>query len=313
MEIINNNNITSFSGSIGVGLGNFDGLHIGHMALIDILINECILNSLHPMIYTFSKHPSNILSKNKDTLLLMTLEKKAKILSGLPIEYLFYEEFNETFSKLKPREFIKNILVDKLRIKLAVAGFDYTFGYKGQGDAKLLKEMGEEYGFQTVIIPPIKVGEDIISSTSIRKCISSGDMEGAFYMLGRHYSILGTVETGYKLGTKLGFPTANIIPANYLLIPSFGVYITKTVMDGKVYDSITNIGIKPTIEPTNSKVSVETHILNFEGDIYEKPIEVYFLKKLRDETRFKDKYELANQIKMDILKAQTLFSKYSIV
>jgi len=310
MKVLRSINDISLIKSTGVGLGNFDGLHIGHMALINILINECRLNGLQSMIYTFTKHPDNIINKSKYTPLLMTPEKKAQILGYLPVDYLFYEEFNEAFSKMNPVDFIKHILVDKLKIKLAVAGFDYTFGYKGKGDAKLLKQHGEEYGFKTVIIPPVKMNNEIISSTSIRECLSTGNMEKAFYMLGRHYSIMGTVETGYKLGTQIGFPTANITPEDYLLLPSFGVYISKTLLNGILYNSITNIGVKPTFGLSNSKVTVETHILDFEGDIYQKHIEVYFLQKLRDEIKFKDKNELAYQIKTDVSNAAALFSKH---
>ena len=312
MKTIMSANDTLSFGSTGVGLGNFDGLHIGHMALINILVNECKMNNLHSMIYTFIRHPDNVINNSRFTPLLMTLEKKAQILENMPIDYLFYEEFSESFSKMKPVDFVKDILVGKLNIKLAVAGFDYTFGYKGEGDAALLKKLGEQYGFRTVIVPPIKINDKVISSTSIRENISKGKIEDAFYMLGRPYSIIGVVETGYKLGTKLGFPTANITPEEYLLLPSFGVYLTKTLLDGKLYNSITNIGIKPTLELPDSKVCIETHILNFQGDIYQKPIEVYFFSKLRDEMKFKNKSELSSQIKLDIENATYLFSKHIV-
>jgi len=309
--IRSNNDISSFHRT-GVGLGNFDGLHIGHMALINILISESKLNGLQSIVYTFTSHPDNIINKNKRTPSLMTLEKKEQILGQLPLDYLYLEEFNENFAKMKPVDFVKNILVDKLKIKLAVAGFDYTFGYKGEGNTNLLKKLGEQYGFKTIIVPPIKINDEIISSTSIREYISKGKMEEAFYMLGRPYSITGIVETGYKLGSKLGFPTANITPAPYLLLPSFGVYLTRTLIDGKLYNSITNIGIKPTLELSDPKVCIETHILNFSDNIYNKLIEIYFFSKLRDEIKFKDKDELANQVKSDIVNATSLFSKHVV-
>jgi len=309
--IRSNNDISSFHRT-GVGLGNFDGLHIGHMALINILISESKLNGLQSIVYTFTSHPDNIINKNKRTPSLMTLEKKEQILGQLPLDYLYLEEFNENFAKMKPVDFVKNILVDKLKIKLAVAGFDYTFGYKGEGNTNLLKKLGEQYGFKTIIVPPIKINDEIISSTSIREYISKGKMEEAFYMLGRPYSITGIVEIGYKLGSKLGIPTANITPAPYLLLPSFGVYLTRTLIDGKLYNSITNIGIKPTLELSDPKVCIETHILNFSDNIYNKLIEIYFFSKLRDEIKFKDKDELANQVKSDIVNATSLFSKHVV-
>lgn len=309
--IRSNKDIPSFH-LTGVGLGNFDGLHIGHMALINILISESKLNGLQSIVYTFTSHPDNIINKNRFTPSLMTLEKKEQILGQLPLDYLYLEEFDENFAKMKPIDFVKNILVDKLKIKLAVAGFDYTFGYKGEGNVNLLKKLGEQYGFKTVIIPPVKINNEIISSTGIRKYISKGMMEEAYYMLGRPYSINGVVETGYKVGSKLGFPTANITPDPQLLLPSFGVYLTRTLIDGRLYNSITNIGIKPTFELSNPRVCIETHILNFNENIYNKKIEVYFFAKLRDEIKFKDKDELARQVKSDIANATLLFSKYIV-
>ncbi|HOJ09388.1 MAG TPA: bifunctional riboflavin kinase/FAD synthetase [Clostridiales bacterium] len=312
MKVLSTINDMSIGEDMGVGLGNFDGLHIGHMALTNILKNECKISSLQSMIYTFSKHPDNILKKDHFTPLLMTPEKKMQILEYTSVDYLFYQEFDETFSKMEPVEFVKCVLVDKLGIKLAVAGFDYTFGYKGQGDARLLRQLGEKYNFKVIIVPPIKVNNEVVSSTLIREYLSRGDMEKALFMLGRHYSIMGRVETGYRIGTKLGFPTANITPEEYLLLPSFGVYISKTLLDGKIYNSITNLGVKPTVKTSTSKVSIETHILDFEGDIYQKPIEVFFIRKIRDEKKFKSHEELVKQIKADVSTARNLFEKHIV-
>ncbi|NSW90727.1 MAG: bifunctional riboflavin kinase/FAD synthetase [Firmicutes bacterium] len=304
MEVISNINNTLSTKPLGVGLGNFDGLHIGHITLINVLINECKLHDLHSMVYTFTKHPDNILKKKLVTPLLITVEKKAEILNNLPLDYLFYEDFDEPFSKLEPEEFVKDVLVGNLNIKLAVAGFDYTFGYKGRGNADLLKELGEKYNFRVIIIPPIKVNDEIVSSTLIREYLARGDMEKAFYFLGRHYSITGLVESGKRIGSELGFPTANISPEEYLLLPACGVYITKTLLDGKLYKSITNIGTNPTIKTGSTKVNVETYILDFNEDIYQKRIEVFFIKKIRNEKKFNNREELVRQIKSDVLKAK---------
>lgn len=291
---------------LGIGLGNFDGLHIGHITLINILINECKVNGLNSMVYTFSKHPEGILKKVPITPLLLTKKKKSELLNSLPLDLLFYENFNEVFSKMKAEEFVKDILVSSFNIKLAVAGFDYTFGYKGQGDANLLKKLGRKYDFKVIIVPPIKIGNDIISSTLIREYIASGNMEEAFFLLGRHYSITGRVESGHCIGSSLGFPTANLYQVDYLLLPSPGVYVTKTIVDGKIYKSITNIGKAPTIKKENTKLNVETHIIGFNENIYNKNIEVLFFRKIRDEIKFNSKEELICQIKQDILTAQNI-------
>ncbi len=304
MEVIRGIKNRWFAKPLGVGLGNFDGLHIGHIALINALINECKINDLDSMVYTFAKHPENILKKELVTPLLITVEKKAELLNSLPLDYLFYEDFDESFSKMQPEDFVKDILVNNFNIKLAMAGFDYTFGYKGRGNADLLKKLGEKYNFRVIIIPPIKINDEIISSTLIRKYLSKGDMEKTFFLLGRHYSITGVVKSGHRIGSRLGFPTANINPEDYLILPASGVYVTKTSIDGKLYKSITNIGIAPTIKNENTKVNIETHILDFNKNIYEENIEVFFIKKIRDEKKFNSKEELIQQIKSDILMAK---------
>jgi|LSQX01.1.fsa_nt_gb riboflavin kinase/FMN adenylyltransferase len=304
MEVIRGIKNRTFTKPLGVGLGNFDGLHIGHIALINALINECKVNDLDSMVYTFAKHPENILKKKLATPLLITVEKKAELLNSLPLDYLFYEDFDESFSKMQPEDFVKDILVNNFNIKLAMAGFDYTFGYKGRGNADMLKKLGEKYNFRVIIIPPIKINDEIISSTLIRKYLAKGDMEKTFFLLGRHYSVTGVVKSGHRIGSRLGFPTANINPEDYLILPASGVYITKTSIDGKLYKSITNIGTAPTIKNEGNKVNIETHILDFNENIYEENIEVFFIKKIRDEKKFNNKEELIQQIKSDILMAK---------
>lgn len=304
MEVIRGTKKTLFRKPLGVGLGNFDGLHIGHIALINALISECKLNNLHSMVYTFAKHPENILEKKIVTPLLITVEKKAELLNSLPLDYLFYEDFDESFSKMQPEDFVKEVLVNNFSIKLAMAGFDYTFGYMGQGDANLLIELGKKYNFRVIIIPPIKINDEVISSTLIREYLTKGDMEKTFYFLGRHYSITGVVESGHRIGSQLGFPTANIKPEEYLILPANGVYITKTLIDEKLYKSITNIGNAPTIKKNSTKVNIETYILDFNKDIYKNNIEVFFIKKIRDEKKFNSKEELIQQINSDVLKVK---------
>ncbi|MCX7746895.1 MAG: bifunctional riboflavin kinase/FAD synthetase [Clostridia bacterium] len=307
MEVIYgsmDNNI--IKGNTGVGLGNFDGLHIGHMALVNTLISESRLNGLDPIVYTFTKHPENILRKKLFTPLLIPKEKKIQLLSEMPLSFLCFDEFDERFSRMKPETFVKDILVAKLKAKLAVAGFDYRFGFKGEGDAKLLKELGKVYNFKVVIIPPVKLEDKIISSTLIRENVAKGKMDDVFKLLGRHFSIMGEVEKGRRIGNTIGFPTANLNPEGYLILPHDGVYITRTLLDGKRYDSVTNIGNNPTFEGL-SKPVVETHLLDFEGDIYGKKIEVFFISKIRGEKKFDGKDELVKQIRKDVKKAKEYF------
>jgi riboflavin kinase/FMN adenylyltransferase len=290
----------------GVGLGNFDGLHIGHMALINTLINESRINGLDSVLYTFMKHPENILRKKLFTPLLTTVTKKIQLLNSTALDYVFFDEFDEEYSRIKPESFVKDILLDKLKAKLVVAGFNYKFGYNGQGDAKLLKEMGKKYNFKVIIISPIQIENMTVSSTIIRENVAKGDMEMVFKLLGRHYSITGDVRNGHRRGAKLGFPTANIHPEAYLTLPHKGVYVTKTLLDGKFYEGITNVGLNPTFSE-NANITVETHLLDFDKDIYDENIEVFFLSKLRSEKKFKNKDELTAQVSKDIKSAREYF------
>lgn len=287
----------------GVGLGNFDGLHIGHMVLINTLIHESRFNGYSSMIYTFTKHPENFLRKELFNLLLTTKEKKIALLNDTALDYLYFEEFDEDYSHLTPAEFAKNILAERLNAKLVVAGFNYRFGFKGQGDTKLLQELGNEYGFKVIIIPPVKVENSVVSSTLIRGLVEKGDMETAYKLLGRHYSVDGTVQTGKQIASRLGFPTANIIPKDYVVLPRNGVYVTKTMVDGVLYPSLTNIGTKPTLSDSKT-LCVETHIIGFSKNIYDRSIEVFFIDRLRSEKIFSNLEALVEQVKYDIKTAK---------
>lgn len=294
----------------GVGLGNFDGLHIGHMALINTLIAESRLYGLASVVYTFTKHPENIIRKKLFTPLLTTMNKKIELLDETMLDYICIDEFDEDFSRLSPETFVVEILIRRMGMKLAVSGFDYRFGYKGQGDSDTLKELGKLYNFKVVIIPPVKIDNEVISSTAIRNHVARGDMDRVFRLLGRHYSITGEVKNGRRIGSKIGFPTANIHPENYLVLPKNGVYITKTLFGGILYPSITNIGVKPTFNE-KPPVSVETHILDFQKDIYSEKIEVFFISKVRDEKKFSGKDKLIEQIRMDVETARSFFGMNS--
>jgi len=292
--------------STAVGLGNFDGLHVGHMVLVNALINEARMSGLESVVYTFTKHPENIIRKNLFTPLLTTVGKRIQILGETRLDHVFFDEFDEDFSRMEPEAFVKDILADRLGACVVVAGFNYRFGYMGRGDSELLKELGKKYGIRVIIIPAVRIGPEIVSSTAIRGYVLKGDMEKAALLLGRYYSIMGKVLDGKRVGRKIGFPTANLRPEDYLILPGNGVYLTKTLYEGVLYNSVTNVGVNPTFGETGA-ISVETHILNFGKDIYESNIEVFFLKKLRDEVKFGSGGELSAQISLDIKTATEYF------
>jgi len=292
----------------GIGLGNFDGLHLGHMALISELSAQCRQRGMPSLVYTFSNHPDNVLNKKRSSTkpLIMTLEKKVELLGQSGVDFLYLEDFNQDYARISPEEFVRDILVQKFRIRLAVVGFNYTFGRGGLGNIDTLKFLGEKYNFEVLVIPPIKIDNDIISSTLLRKHIEKGNLDKVRLFTGRDYSIYGTVTMGRQMGTKLGYPTANIIPEDYLVLPKKGVYITQTLLDGQIYNSITNIGKNPTFGQ-QKHTSVETHIFGREGNMYGKRIEVFFLEMLREERTFSDSEELREQIRADIMAAKEFF------
>lgn len=284
----------------GVGLGSFDGLHIGHMALIGTLISECRMNGLASVVYTFRKNPENILRKGSVNPLITSNDQKVRILEAHDIDWLFYQDFDEAFSRLSPEDFVKNILVEGLHMKLAVVGFNYRFGYMGRGDPELLKRLGDKYGFRAIVVPPVRVNSETVSSTLIREYIRKGKMERVFQLLGRHFSLRGTVVDGRKVGRTLGFPTANIIADPEMVVPANGVYITRTFIQGRWMSSITNIGYAPTVRGREGRFSIETHILGCEEDLYGSEIEVCFFAKLRGEKRFENVEALKKQVREDI-------------
>ncbi|TYQ13046.1 UNVERIFIED_CONTAM: riboflavin kinase/FMN adenylyltransferase [Acetivibrio alkalicellulosi] len=307
MKIISGSNLQCKSmKQTGVGLGNFDGLHIGHMTLINMLINECTLNSLESLIYTFTKHPENIIRKKLFTPLITTVNQKVELLSQTSLDYICFEEFDENYSRIKPEVFVKEILVERLKMKVAVAGYNYRFGYKGEGNVEMLKELGKRLDFRVVVVPQVKIEDEIVSSTIIRKYIKKGNMDNVLALLGRYYCIEGKVKEGKKIGRKLGFPTANIYPEGHIIIPGDGVYITKTTVADQSYVSVTNVGNNPTF-PGENKKSIETYILDFENDFYGVDIKVFFIKKIRGEKTFKNSEQLVAQIQKDVITVREYF------
>lgn len=307
MQIVDMTDSRPGAGATGVGLGNFDGLHIGHMALIHTLVHECRMSGLSPAVFTFTKHPDHILRKNLYQPLITSLAHKTDILSRLDLEWLCLQEFDEAFSQLRAEDFVRDLLIGKLHAKLVVVGFNYRFGYLGEGDTALLRRMGERHGFRVLVVPPVQVNDEVVSSTLIRSYIGKGDMEHVFQLLGRHFSIPGIVSDGRRIGRQIGFPTANLYPDPDMAIPAFGVYITRTRSGNAWHDSVTSIGLAPTVR-TDGSFSIETHLLGFREDLYGKPIEVAFLSRLRGEVRFDGVEALKEQIARDIVAARDYFA-----
>lgn len=282
-----------------VALGNFDGIHLGHKALIDTTVNLAKKSQTTPSIFTFDCNFNEIKLGSKDTFLISE-KKKEIILEKLGIKLLYIEKFCNKIKNMSPEEFVSEILISKLNAKIIVIGFNFKFGHKALGDVDTLKLLSKKYNFEVVVIPPIIRNNELVSSTLIRSLISEGEIKQSNELLDRNYSMIGRVIRGKGRGKHLGFATANLkCDANYVS-PKNGVYKTLVNYKDKLYNSITNIGVNPTFSDVN--FSIETHIIDFKQDIYGEEIEIEFLDFIRSERKFSTVKDLVEQVNLDISK-----------
>lgn len=278
-----------------VTIGSFDGLHKGHLSLISKAVELSKKNNAKSMVNTFKEHPLNIINKDIAPKLIMDNETKIQLLHENGLDVLNLSDFIDIM-KMSPEDYILN-MIEYYNIKGIITGFNHKFGHKNEGDVKLLKKLSEKYGFELYIVDPVKVDGEIVSSTSIRKYISEGEVAKANKMLLRPYSLKGTVTHGRKVGRTLGFPTANLKYDNNFVVPGIGVYYTVVEYNGENYKAITDIGYAPTVR--DSDFTIESYMLNFNEDIYEKSIKVNFIEKIRDEVKFRNIEELKEQLESD--------------
>lgn len=290
-----------------VALGNFDGIHKGHQSLLEEVV-KAKEKQLTSVIFTLNPHPSFVVSNKEAVDLIYVGEEKVKKFEELGIDVLIEYPFTLETAKMLPETFIKKILLEQLDAKIIIVGNDYRFGYKRQGNVSLLKKYGKIFGYKVIELEKKEINNQIISSSRIRDYIKKGQIVEANELLRTPFSIMGKVQQGRKLGRKLGFPTANIIPSKEKLLPPNGVYITKTKLNNKWYKSITNIGSNPTIGKQEHKV-VETYLFGINSVFYDKAIEVILLKHLRFEKKFDSIDNLVDQIKDDIKNAEVFFEE----
>ncbi len=279
-----------------VALGNFDGVHKAHAKLIKKTVASAKNNNLKSIVYTFEEHPSKILF-GKSVKQIMTNGQKSEIIKKLGADEVFFEKTVPEVLGLSAEDFFVNILCKRFNAKFVAAGFNYTFGKGAGGNAEVLRRLGEKYGTEVYIMPEEKFGGGSISSSAVRAALLKGDIKTANALLGHEYTVRGAVEHGKALGGKIGFKTANVTPEPFILLPSSGVYKTKTYVCGKAFKSITNVGTNPTVE--NAECRTETNIFDFDKDIYGETIDVVFLEKIRDKIKFKNTTELSAQIRQD--------------
>lgn len=307
MEVIYSlEEIDKISDKTGVSLGSFDGLHKGHLTLINTLKEKCLEENLKSVIYTFANHPRQLINSKKSPRLIIKNDQKIDLLKKIGIDYLVLVKFDSFQKNISARDFVKKILLEKLNMRWMTVGADCRFGKKAEGDISLLNDFSKEYKFDLTVVPPVKIEDEIISSTAIRNQLSNGLIDKANLFLGRNYTISGKVIKGKQFGAKKGFPTANISVDISLCLPKNGVYITKTIIDNNVYKSITNVGFNPTFNQTN--YNIETNIIDFNQDLYDKEVTVEFLHRIRDEKKFNNIDDLYKQIKNDTSYARDYFN-----
>ena len=285
-----------------MALGNFDGVHKGHQQIIGRTVKSAEAAGLKSAVFTFSNHTRTLLKNLPAVKNILYPEEKAAVMEGMGIDYMFNIPFTKEVMSMSPERFVKEILVDAFRIREAYCGFNYSFGYKAQGTPEVLMHEGLKHGFGIHVQEPYMIDGIVVSSTYIRQLISEGRMEECTRFMGRMYSIGGEVVVGNKLGRTIGFPTSNVMIDESMASPPNGVYITYCSYNGVKYPSITNVGVKPTIG-TYSK-NVETHIFNFDKELYGKQIRVEFVKQTREERKFSGIEELSRQIESDCIMAK---------
>jgi riboflavin kinase/FMN adenylyltransferase len=290
-----------------IGLGNFDGVHIGHQKLILELVNLAKEVKGTPAVFTFHPHPLAVLTPENCPPQLLSQKSKQKLFAKLGVQVLLQVPFDLKLAGLSPEHFVKSILIKELNVRGLVVGYNYTFGHRGRGTPALLEELSSGYGYQLKVIPPVMVEGQAVSSTLIRTLLIKGEVSQAAKYLGYYPFTEGLVVTGEKRGRTLGFPTANLELDHNILVPANGVYSAKVYLERDTYFGVANIGVKPTFH--GDRRNIEVHLLDFCQDLYGQKIKISFTSRLRGEKRFATPSDLVKQIERDIHKVRTECSK----
>lgn len=300
MIVLSGNDFKNFNFENGtaVSLGSFDAIHKGHMEIMRKTLDYAKQHNLKSLVYMFIESPKSVISGDKT--FINTIEKRLDIIRELGFDYVALDNFTEEYRRILYDEFVHTYIKEYFNAKFVCAGFNYRFGFNGDGNAETLKEMCTKLGIEVCIQDCIRL-DNVISASYIKKLIADGMVEKCTSYLGREFSFKGRVIHGNELGRTIGFPTANIEIPKYQITPKQGVYATRTNINGKLYNSITNVGAKPTVD--ESAFTIETNIFDFDGDIYGNIIEISFIKRLRDIVKFSNINELKKQLINDKLKA----------
>ena len=293
-----------------LALGNFDGMHRGHLKIIERVRRGAEERFATAVAMTFDPHPSKIVRPDKAPPLLMTKPQKLEALARAGMHGVAVVRFTPELAQWDPETFVRRVLVEWLHVAEVWVGANFLFGHDRAGNFSVLRSLGARYGFRAEKIDPVRYKEFVVSSTRIRRLVSEGRVDEAGALLGHYYTIEGTVVQGQQRGRVLGFPTANLCSDNEL-IPPRGVYATTMTLDGVAHPSITNIGSRPTFENDETTV-IETHVLDFNRDLYGERLRLGFVQRLRDEKKFDGVDALKAQIEADRKQARTLFDRMAL-
>lgn len=292
-----------------VTIGTFDGLHIGHQNILNVLNNKAKQNNCRTFVVTFEPHPRLVLSKENGIKILTPINEKIKVFENSGVENLLIVNFTKEFSRQTSVEFIENLIIDKIGAKEIVIGYDHKFGKDRGGDESTFRRLADKHNFELTVVSAKTINDEIVSSTKIRHALINGDLDKVNSYLNRNYFIFGKVVKGAGRGKTLGFPTANIqLFDEKKLIPKTGVYAVRCLIAGKTVFGVMNIGVRPTFENLDEPV-IEVHLFDFNKDIYGESIELELLKRIRDEKKYSSKEELVNQIEKDKKHAVEIINK----
>lgn len=293
-----------------VTLGNFDGVHRGHREIFRRVIEKARETGGTSVVVTFRPHPLKVIPNLRNVLLITTYEERARLIAGCGIDLLVEIPFDRTVAELSPREFIHRILMERIGVASLYVGYDYAFGHNREGRVPMLVAAGREHGFSVQVLEPINNGMEIYSSSAIRRLVQIGEVAPVVELLGRHFSLSGTVVKGYGRGASLGFPTANVSTGKELLPPD-GVYAVKVDLEGSVFDGACNIGRNPTYG--NRESSIEVHLFDFDGSIYGKEMEIFFIERIRGERKFTGPETLRQAIAYDVRRCREILATRGLV
>jgi len=291
-------------------IGNFDGVHLGHREIFRRVKREAAVLGGVSLVITFVPHPIKMLGLRKEFRLINTYAEKELLLEASGVDYLLTIPFTAEFAAIGAEQFVRDILVGTIGIRKLIIGYDYAFGKDREGDVAMLRRLGDELGFAVEVLDPIASGGLVYSSTAVRRMVAEGDVRGVVRLIGRHFSIGGTVVHGRQRGKGLGFPTANL-RTDKELIPKPGVYAVKVKVEDATYDGACNIGDNPTFG--NGSLSIEVFIFDFDGDIYGREVRLYFVDRIRDEVTFPNPEALQVAIARDVARCREILRDVAII